>query len=153
MGSLTTNLAIINKADGNPTAQINTRAPRGITKEQIDGSISKRMNTINSKNGTALSLSKSTLIPYHFVPTEGRLVDTLLRVWEEVTGEPGYSVAIGGGTQARLFPDGVDFGMAYDKEIYRGHVTDEFMTREELNRAAELTITAILRLTTGEWIR
>jgi len=74
-------------------------------------------------------------------------VATLLSVWEEVTGTPGRPVAIGGGTQARLFKDGVDFGPALDMVHYRGHGPDEFLTVDELHRIAELTVTALWRLT------
>ena len=91
-----------------------------------------------------------TLGSYHFVPTDGKFVKTLLEVWEEVTGEPGKPIAIGGGTQARLFPNGVDFGLSTDDKHYRGHGADEYMRPEELFMAAELTISAILRLTTDE---
>jgi len=146
MGSMTTNLAIINVTEGNPTAIVNIRAPRGITSEQVEAAVNKRIDEINREYGSALSLSM-TLGPYHFVPTDGKFVKTLLEVWEEVTGEPGKPIAIGGGTQARLFPNGVDFGLSTDVEHYRGHGADEYMKPEELFMAAELTISAILRLT------
>jgi dipeptidase D len=63
-----------------------------------------------------------------------------------VTGTPGKPVAIGGGTQARLFPGGVDFGPAEDMVLYRGHGTDEYLTPEEVHRIAELTMAAVVRL-------
>ena len=149
MGSMTTNLAIISVEDGNPTALVNIRAPRGITAEQVEAAVNKRIDKINKEYGSALSLSM-TLGSYHFVPTDGKFVKTLLEVWEEVTGEPGKPIAIGGGTQARLFPNGVDFGLSTDDKHYRGHGADEYMRPEELFMAAELTISAILRLTTDE---
>ena len=149
MGSMTTNLAIINVTEGSPTAIVNIRAPRGITSEQVEAAVNERIDVINKEHGSALSLSMR-LGPYHFVPTDGKLVNTLLEVWEEVTGEPGEAIAIGGGTQARLFPGGVDFGLNIDQAHYRGHGADEYMKPEELFMAAELTISAILRLTTTE---
>ncbi|MCH7819558.1 MAG: Sapep family Mn(2+)-dependent dipeptidase [Candidatus Marinimicrobia bacterium] len=149
MGSMTTNLAIINVTDGNPTAIVNIRAPRGITSKQVKAAVNKRIKKTNRKYGSTLSLSMR-LGDYHFVPTDGKFVKTLLEVWEEVTGEPGEPIAIGGGTQARLFPNGVDFGLSTDDKHYRGHGADEYMKPEELFMAAELTISAILRLTTSE---
>ncbi|MCH7619651.1 MAG: Sapep family Mn(2+)-dependent dipeptidase [Candidatus Marinimicrobia bacterium] len=147
MGSMTTNLAILSVTDGNPSALVNIRAPRGITSEQVEAAVNERIDLINKEYGSALSLSMR-LGPYHLVPTDGKLVKTLLEVWEEVTGKPGKPIAIGGGTQARLFPDGVDFGLSTDEKHYRGHGADEYMKPEELYMAAELTISAILRLTT-----
>ena len=147
MGSMTTNLAILSVTDGNPSALVNIRAPRGITSEQVGAAVNERIDLINKEYGSALSLSMR-LGPYHLVPTDGKLVKTLLEVWEEVTGKAGKPIAIGGGTQARLFPDGVDFGLSTDEKHYRGHGADEYMKPEELYMAAELTISAILRLTT-----
>ena len=82
----------------------------------------------------------------HFVSPDGPLVRTLLEVWEEVTGESALPVAIGASTQAQLFPDGVDFGPALTMGAYRGHGPDEFMTIDEIERNAELTIAALWRL-------
>ena len=149
MGSMTTNLAIINVTEGIPTAIVNIRAPRGITSEQVKTAVNERIDVINKEYGAALSLSMR-LGPFHYVPTDGKLVNTLLEVWEEVTGEPGEAISIGGGTQARLFPNGVDFGLSTDQVHYRGHGADEYMKPEELFIAAELTISALLRLTTTE---
>jgi len=80
------------------------------------------------------------------VPAEGKLVSSLLAVWQEVTGTPGRPIAVGGGTEARLFPGGVDFGPTLSMEHYRGHGTDEYMTVGELHRVAELTVAAVWRL-------
>jgi dipeptidase D len=66
-----------------------------------------------------------------------------------VTGKPGRPIAIGGGTQARLFPGGVDFGPALGMDHYRGHGTDEYLTVEELHRITELTTAALWRLAGG----
>lgn len=63
-----------------------------------------------------------------------------------MTGKPGRPIAIGGGTQARLFPGGVDFGPGDDMVHYRGHGTDEYLTPEELHRVAELTVAAVWKL-------
>ena len=63
-----------------------------------------------------------------------------------MTGNPGRPIAIGGGTQARLFKGGVDFGPAEDMEHYRGHGTDEYLTPAELRRIAELTVAAVWKL-------
>ena len=79
-------------------------------------------------------------------PAEGELVAGLLATWQEVTGKPGKAIAIGGGTEARLFKGGVDFGPADDRAKYRGHGVDEYLTPEELHRIAELTAAAVWRL-------
>ena len=85
--------------------------------------------------------------PAHMVPADSRLVKSLLEVWKTETGQEGRPVAIGGGTQARQFPDGVDFGPSVSMQDYRGHGADEYMTVDEMMKITRLTLAAVLRLT------
>src|SRR4029077_4282673 len=97
-------------------------------------------------SGAAIAATTEIASEPHVAPLDGELVQSLLAVWQEVTGLPGKAIAIGGGTQARLFPGGVDFGPSTDMVHYRGHGTDEYMTPAELERIAELTVSALWRL-------
>ncbi len=146
MGPLTTNLALFDEVDGNPRARINLRIPRGIETDAIESAVEESVKQCRALYGTAFDTALRVPSPPHFVEPEGPLVRTLLDVWQEVTGEPGVPVAIGGGTQARLFPDGVDFGPALTMEGYRGHGPDEYITVDEMHRNAELTIAAVWEL-------
>jgi predicted dipeptidase len=146
MGELTTNLSFLREDQGTPIAEINIRAPRGITKEQIAGRLAERSAVFSRRSGSTLTAEVTSLGEPHLAPAEGPLVSGLLAVWQDVTGKPGRPIAIGGGTQARLFPGGVDFGPAEDMEHYRGHGTDEYLTPEELHRIAELTVAAVWKL-------
>ncbi|HEX7184832.1 MAG TPA: Sapep family Mn(2+)-dependent dipeptidase [Thermoanaerobaculia bacterium] len=140
MGELTSNLSFLRDDKGTPVAEINIRVPRGISREEIAKRIAARAN------GAAVGTDVALLSEPHIAPAEGKLVSTLLSVWEEVTGQPGRPIAIGGGTQARLFKGGVDFGPASGMERYRGHGPDEYLTVEELHRITELTVAALWRL-------
>jgi dipeptidase D len=147
MGDLTTNLSFLRDDKGTPVADVNIRVPRGITQEEIARAISSAAATYTVRTGVPVQAEVVSLGDWHLAPAEGKLVSTLLAVWQEVTGTPGRPVAIGGGTQARLFKGGVDFGPALDMVHYRGHGTDEYLTVDELHRIAELTVTALWRLT------
>jgi len=149
MGALTSSLSFLLEENGAPVARINIRAPRGITKEQIEKSLAERTAAFAKQTGATIATETALLSEPHFVPPGETLVSTLLSVWEEVTGTPGKPVAIGGGTQARLFKGGVDFGPASSMQNYRGHGTDEYLTVEEIHRIAELTIAAVWRLAGG----
>jgi dipeptidase D len=146
MGSLTVNLALFDEEEGRPRARASMRVPRGIESDAIEAAIDKAVGECVQTLGQPLEPSFRMASPPHFVSPEEPLVRTLLDVWEEVTGEPGRPVAIGGGTQARLFPDGVDFGPARAMERYRGHGPDEYITVDEMQRNAELTIAALWAL-------
>jgi succinyl-diaminopimelate desuccinylase len=146
MGDLTSNLSFLREDQGAPVAQVNIRYPRGIDKELMEKQLAGRAAAFSRQTGATIATDVNLASQPHLAPAEGPLVSALLAAWEEVTGKPGKPVAIGGGTQARLFPGGVDFGPAEDMVRYRGHGTDEYLTPEELHRIAELTLAAVLRL-------
>ncbi len=146
MGELTSNLSFVREDQGAPVAQVNIRVPRGITRQEIESRLAERSAAFARRSGATVAAEVTTLGEPHLAPAEGPLVSGLLAVWQEVTGSPGRPIAIGGGTQARLFPGGVDFGPADDMVHYRGHGTDEYLTPEELHRIAELTVAAVWRL-------
>jgi len=146
MGELTANLSYLREKDGAPIAQVNVRHPQGVSKAEIEASLAERTAVFDRASGAAVAATTEIASEPHLAPADGRLVQSLLAVWEEVTGEPGKAIAIGGGTQARLFPGGVDFGPSTDMVHYRGHGTDEYMTGPELTRIAELTVAALWRL-------
>ena len=114
--------------------------------DQIAARLAERSAAFAKRSGAAVATETKLLSEPHLAPADGPLVSGLLAAWQEVTGKPGKPVAIGGGTQARLFPGGVDFGPAEDMVRYRGHGTDEYLTPEELHRIAELTVAAVWRL-------
>ena len=78
----------------------------------------------------------------------GTLVQTLLGVYERVTGRKAAPVAIGGGTYARALKNGVAFGpeMADDEPVV--HQADEYITFERVQLLLDLYKEAIRELTT-----
>ena len=77
----------------------------------------------------------------------GTLVQTLLGVYERVTGRKAAPVAIGGGTYARALKNGVAFGpeMADDEPVV--HQADEYITFERVRLLLDLYQEAIRDLT------
>jgi dipeptidase D len=146
MGDLTSSLAFLVEEEAAPVARINIRVPRGITRDEMVQRIGERTAAFEKRTGAGIAAEVTLASEPHFVEPEGPLVSTLLGVWQEVTGKPGRPVAIGGGTQARLFKGAVDFGPAESMEVYRGHGPDEYLTVGELERVAQLTVTALWRL-------
>jgi succinyl-diaminopimelate desuccinylase len=146
MGPMTSVLVFLMEEEGMPAARINIRVPAGIDQKQIEERVAEKAAVFEGGEGGKIVPAVQLFNQPHLVPTEGELVANLLAVWEEVTGTPGRPIAIGGGTQARLFKDGIDFGPAWPGERYRGHGTDEYLTIEELHRIGELTVAALWRL-------
>jgi dipeptidase D len=146
MGELTVNLSFLREDKGEPVAEINIRYPRGITKDTMEKQLADRTAAFARRTNAPIATTVNLTSEPHIAPAEGPLVASLLAVWQEVTGKPGRPIAIGGGTQARFFTGGVDFGPSEDMEHYRGHGTDEYLTPEELHRIAELTVAAVWKL-------
>lgn len=146
MGRVTSSLVYLLEEEAAPTARINVRLPLGMNQKQIEERLAEK---IAAFQGGKIASTVQVFGEPHLVPAEGELVSQLLAVWEEVTGTAGKPVAIGGGTQARLFKDGIDFGPATPRERYRGHGPDEYLTIKELHRIGELTVAALWRLGAG----
>jgi dipeptidase D len=146
MGALTSCLVYLLEEDGKPTARVNIRVPQGITAPEMETHLAERSAAFQGQGGGKVATAVQLLSEPHLTPAEGELVSGLLEVWKEVTGSEGRPIAIGGGTQARLFQGGVDFGPAWPGKPYRGHGTDEYLTIDELHRIGELTIAALWRL-------
>ena len=146
MGELTSNLSFLREDKGAPVAEVNVRVPRGLTKAQIEKQVAERTGVFSRRAGVTVIPEVEMSNEPHVEPAEGELVSGLLATWQDVTGTPGKAIAIGGGTQARLFKGGVDFGPAESMAKYRGHGADEYLTPEELHRIAVLTAAAVWRL-------
>jgi len=146
MGPLTSCLVYLLEEEGAPAARVNVRVPRGIGAKEMEEKLTERASSFDARSGGRIVTKVQLFGEPHLVPAEGDLVSGLLEVWKEVTGKEGRPVAIGGGTQARLFEGGVDFGPAWPGQVYRGHGTNEYLTIDELHRIGELTVAALWKL-------
>jgi dipeptidase D len=74
-------------------------------------------------------------------------VPTLLSVFSHYTGQrQPKPVSIGGGTNARLFPNAVSFGPAMPGAVYSGHSEHEFITVKQLMLNLEMYTAAMVEL-------
>lgn len=144
LGELTYNLAVITKDTHGVFVRSSIRIPRGITGEEIASRIRQKVESFNLHSKTRITVEFQQATQPHIA--DDKLVAALLSVWDDVTGKPGKPIAIGGGTQARFFKGGVDFGPGFPDVKYRGHGPDEYLTVDELMRISELTIAALWKL-------
>lgn len=82
----------------------------------------------------------------HVVSEESDFVKTLLSVYENVEGEPGKCIAIGGGTYVHNIKGGVAFGAERGDTDYHMHGDNEFITVDELLKDAVLFAHAIIEI-------
>ena len=82
----------------------------------------------------------------HHVSADSGFVKKLLEVYEDVTGEKGYTVALGGLTYVHDTENGVAFGAEFPGDENNMHNADEFIRTESLLLNAKIYANAILRL-------
>lgn len=77
----------------------------------------------------------------------GKLISTLMNVYNKVTGKNEKAIAIGGGTYARALKCGCAFGPELPGEEATIHQANEYITFDRIRLAAEIYYEAIKQLT------
>ncbi len=139
-GKLTVNLGIMKIDESGAEITFNIRYP--ITDD--DERIIKGIEETAQKFGLSV-LNTHTQKPL-FVDEKEEVVQKLLKVYEETTGEKGYTLAIGGGTYARAMDKGVAFGPVFPGMKAVEHQPDEFISIEHLIKLAKIYGKAIYEL-------
>lgn len=108
------------------------------------GGIIQKLKTAAEKYG--FSVTADMRSEPHHVPADSEFIRTLLDVYEDATGEKGYTVAIGGGTYVHNTDGGVAFGAEFPGDENNMHGADEFIRTEALIQNAKIYAEAIIRL-------
>ncbi len=82
----------------------------------------------------------------HHTPEESLFVQTLLKAYEQYTGNKGECLAIGGGTYVHSIEGGVAFGCTMPGTDNRMHGADEFVVIREIVDSAKIFTQVILDL-------
>ncbi len=80
----------------------------------------------------------------HYTDGNSDFVQSLLKVYEKVTGKKGLCISIGGGTYVHDIDGGVAFGAEFPDEDGNMHGADEFITADNLLKNAEIMAEAII---------
>ncbi|WP_036164776.1 dipeptidase [Massilia sp. 9096] len=110
---------------------INIRRPQGKTTQQLSNEINA---ALAQWQGAHLQLANvQTEIGEPWVQLDAPQLPTLLGVFSAFTGiKDPKPVAIGGGTNSRLFPHAVSFGPSMPHTVYTGHTEHEFIATRQL---------------------
>ncbi len=135
-GALTASLDLLTFTEERMEAEFDIRFP---VCETLDG-MKTALSLSAAREG--FSLSATGAEPHH-VPEESPLVQTLLGVYEQVTGTPGRAVAIGGGTYVHDTKTGVAFGAEFPGDDNRIHAAGERVETEKWMKTALIYAKAI----------
>lgn len=131
MGPMTVSPTVISENENEIELNINIRRPKGKSKQQLLNEISEQIQAWNDLNNTNIK-ELEHYIGEPFIQETAPQVDTLLTVFEHYTGiKNPQPIAIGGGTNSRLFPTAVAFGPTMPGDVYTGHSEHEFISMEQ----------------------
>ena len=147
MGPLTLAMTTLDASpDGSLTAGLNVRRPVGRSGAAVEAAIRAALEGWRARNpGARLDASIRIGEPYHVASAPH--VPVLLGVFRHFTGNADVApIAVGGGTQARLLPNGVNFGPSMPGAVYTGHSDHEFMTVEQFRLNLTMCTAALAEL-------
>lgn len=125
---------------------INLRRPVGKDAATLEREIREAVREWQGRAGVAVEIADLAI----YEPYDARQaphVPALLEVYRSFTGQAGAAaVSMGGGTHARLLPNGVSFGPVLPGKPYTGHAENEYIEREDLLLSLRIYAAMIERL-------
>jgi dipeptidase D len=147
MGPMTVSPTVIKQLKHNIELNINIRRPRGKSAQQLSQEINHALATwklTNMANITELE----HYIGDPFIQKDAPHINTLLSVFSHYTGiKDAKPIAIGGGTNSRLFPNAVSFGPSMPGVEYTGHSEHEFITMKQFILNLKMYTAVLVELT------
>lgn len=147
MGPLTMSLGTVEEKDGRIEMGVNIRIPAGKEKARLESEIRDAVDACKRSAGIGDASLTLFLGDPHLVENAPH-VPTLLRVFGHFTGTPDpQALSAGGGTHARLLPNGVSFGPHMPHRAYSGHTEHEFLSLDELDLDIRIYTAMLVELT------
>ncbi len=136
-GELTVAFSLLDMGDTGIKGGFDARVPICANEENCK----QVVETAFTKFGFAVS---GTMIPPHHVSEEEPFIQTLLKCYEQYTGNKGECMAIGGGTYVHNIPGGVAFGPVMPGFVTDLHGPNEKMSVADLITAAKIFAQVII---------
>ncbi|QSX28711.1 dipeptidase [Shewanella cyperi] len=146
MGPMSLAVTLVKPTENGVEVTINLRRPEGRTPEQMDTATQEALSAWSERHGVQLEGLDTYWGAPHVVKDAPHL-ETLLGVFSHFTGITNPKpVAIGGSTNAKLFPNALSFGPAMPGVEYTGHSEHEFITEAQLKLNLEMYTAAMVEL-------
>ncbi len=136
--------------DGSLEACLNVRCPAGRSRAQVETAARAAVEAWTVRRGGAPPGCRIEMGDPYYVESAPH-VPALVDVYRHYTGQHDAGpIAIGGGTQARLLPNGVNFGPSMPGAAYTGHGDHEFVTIEQLRLNLMMQAAMLVELAGGQ---
>jgi dipeptidase D len=144
MGPMTFAPTVIKQTEQGPQLSINLRRPQGKTGQQLTNEINAALAQWQGAHQTLQLGDVKVMLTDPWIQQDAPQLPVLMKVFSYFTGvKDPKPMAIGGGTNSRLFPRAVSFGPAMPHTVYTGHSEHEFITLKQLLLNLEM-YTAVL---------
>jgi len=131
MGPMTFAPTVIRQKIDGIEVSINIRRPQGKTGEQLNNEINAALAQWQGAHGAPAGVQVEIGDPW--LQKDAPQLPVLMGVFSYYTGiKDPKPVAVGGGTNSRLFPRAVSFGPSMPRTVYTGHSEHEFITVKQL---------------------
>lgn len=139
-GALTLNVGTVTIQDGKLRLSIDIRHP--VTWDSAD--LLKTVEAQAAEYG--LSVEDAGISAPLYMPKESSLIQKLVSVYTEITGDTQEPLAIGGGTFARAMPNAVAFGPLLPGREMTEHQKDEYIRLDDLAMITRIYAHAVTSL-------
>ncbi len=139
-GKLIFNVGIIDLDEDNVNLSINTRYPITSSSEEVFAGIEKVLK------GTGIEVDLHEHKAPIYLPKDHELIQKLMKVYRDFTGDDGEPITIGGGTYARAMDNAVAFGPLFPGQPELAHQKDEYMAIEDLIKITKIYTNALYEL-------
>jgi dipeptidase D len=135
---------VIRQKEEGGELSINIRRPQGKTAQQLSNEINAALAQWQGAHQAMQLADVQVQIGDPWIQQDAPQLPVLMKVFSYFTGvKDPKPVAVGGGTNSRLFPRAVSFGPAMPHAVYTGHSEHEFITLKQLLLNLEM-YTAVL---------
>jgi dipeptidase D len=144
MGPMTFAPTVIHQDGEVRELSINLRRPQGKSAQQLSNEINAALAQWQGAHPSLQLGDAKVQIGEPWIQKDAPQLPVLMGVFSYFTGaKDPKPVAVGGGTNSRLFPRAVSFGPAMPHSVYTGHSEHEFITLKQLLLNLEM-YTAVL---------
>ena len=139
-GGLTVNFGVLRLSETELSGNLDSRTPACADEIDLPG----MARAAFEREGIEVTAMKQAHC--HHTPEDSPFVQTLLRVYEEYTGNHGECLKVGGQTYVHEIPGGVAFGCEMPGIVYNAHGANEFIGVDELVVSAKMFARVILEM-------
>ena len=139
-GETTVNLGLFSYTDEEVYLNLDIRYPKNGKAEEVRNKLDKALSAYG------LELFEGRSVNMLYIPKDSELIQKLMAVYEEGTGEISEPKAIGGGTYAKMFSNMAAFGPVFPGDAEVAHQPDERVEIGKLMKSIGVTAAAMAEM-------